>query len=523
MLEILLIILAALVLVLSSSLVYFLFGNRKLGQPKTDKVAGETQTITPDQEAVLNHAIVAEARAKAKEVLLEARDNALKAKEEAEEEVRKIKEETIETEKKLAMEKTRLETQEKEQLERTRTLKLAKEALDKKQEELDGIYQKQRDQLEKVAGLTKEEAQRILLEKLDRDLIEEKGKKIREMEEDIKKTADTTAKEILMDAMRYGSTEYVAEHTTSKIKLPEGEEIKGRIIGKEGRNIQYFEELTGVELDLDSAEGEVIVSSFDSIRREVAKVALERLIADGRIQPAKIEEVVEKTKKEIEQITYREGDNLCHMVGVYNLDKEIVQTLGKFKYRFSYGQNLVEHTLEVTKIGMAIAHELKVDLQTVKLGCLLHDIGKVISDEEGSHVQLGIDFLKKFNIDKKVMACIAEHHEDKPYSSVESSIVGLADHISGARPGSRSESYENYAKRMGGLEEAARSFDGVNKVYAISAGREVRVFVEPKRVDDSTCSLLAREIAKKIELEQNYPGTVKVTVIRETRYSETAK
>ena len=220
---------------------------------------------------------------------------------------------------------------------------------------------------------------------------------------------------------------------------------------------------------------------------------------------------------------YKEGDNLCHRVGVYNLPKDIIQMLGRFKYRFSYGQNLIEHTLEETRIGVAIAHELKTDVETVKLGCLLHDIGKVVSDEEGTHIQLGVDLLKKYNISQKVIDCVAEHHEDKPYSSVESAVVGLADHVSGARPGARSEDYESYVKRLKDLEAAAYSFDGVDKVYAISAGREVRVFVKPQIVDDASTALLAREIAKKIELEQTYPGVVKVVVIRETRISETAK
>ncbi|HSX39498.1 MAG TPA: HDIG domain-containing protein, partial [Candidatus Saccharimonadales bacterium] len=330
------------------------------------------------------------------------------------------------------------------------------------------------------------------------------------------------AQEILVDAMRFGATDYVVEYTTSRIKLPD-EDMKGRIIGKEGRNIQSFEEKSGVELDLDSTPGEIVVSCFDPVRREIAKISLERLIADGRIQPAKIEEIIDKTKQEIEHTMYKEGDNLCHRVGVYNLPPEVIQMLGRFKYRFSYGQNMIEHTLEETRIGVAIAQELHVDVEVVKLGCLLHDIGKIINDEEGTHVQLGVDYLKKHGISEKVVNCVAEHHEDRPFSSIESSVVALADHVSGARPGARSEDYESYVKRMKDLEDAANSFDGVEKAYAISAGREVRVFVRPTIVDDYSTALLAREIAKKIELEQTYPGVVKVTVIRETRVSETAK
>ena len=322
--------------------------------------------------------------------------------------------------------------------------------------------------------------------------------------------------------MRFGSTDYVVEYTTSKVKLPD-EEMKGRIIGKEGRNIRTLEELTGVEFDLDSTPGEILCSGFDPIRREIAKVSLERLIKDGRIQPARIEDTVNKTKGEIDHLIYKAGDDLCHRVGAYNVPKELVSMLGKFKYRFSYGQNMIEHTLEETKMGIAIAHELKIDVDTVRLGCLFHDIGKIVTEDEGSHIELGVDLLNKHNIPEAVVNCVAEHHEDKPFSSIESAVVNLVDHVSGARPGARGEDYESYIKRMKALEDAAKQFDGVERSYAISAGREVRVFVEPTKVDDESTEFLAREIAKKIELEQTYPGVVKVTVIRETRVTETAK
>ncbi len=483
--------------------------------------APQVQQVAPKID-VNQEAMVLEAKNKAREIILEAKDQAIKIKTEAEESIRKLREEETKLDKELIVRRSQLEQKEKENEAKLKTLKQAKEAIDKKQEEVDVLYKQQKEKLEQVSTLTRDEARKLIMEKFEKELVDEKGRKVKQMEEDLKKSADVKAQEILIDAMRFGATDYVVEYTTSKIKLPD-EDIKGRIIGKEGRNITTFEELTGVELDLDSSPGDVIVSSFDPVRREVARIALERLMTDGRIQPAKIEEVVEKTKAELDHIMYKEGDNLCHRVGVYNLPKDIIQMLGRFKYRFSYGQNLIEHTLEETRIGVAIAHELKVDVEVVKLGCLLHDIGKVITDEEGTHVQLGVDLLKKYNINPKVIDCVAEHHEDKPFSSVESAIVGLADHISGARPGARSEDYESYVKRLKDLEAAAYSFDGVDKVYAISAGREVRVYVNPKKVDDSTSSLLARDIAKKIELEQTYPGVVKVIVIREVRVSETAK
>jgi ribonuclease Y len=487
-------------------------------QPKTT-----VSTIpTAEDPSILRESIVQQAQIKAKEIIVEAKDQALKIKAEAEETAKKLQEEVLRTEKNLSIQKAQVEAKDKELEERTKTLRQAKEILEKRQADADEYIKQQKEQLEKVASLTREEARKLLLEKFDKELAEEKGKRIRQMEEDLKKNSEKMSQDILIDAMKFGATDIVVEHTTSKVKLPD-DEIKGRIIGKEGRNIQAFEEKTGVELDLDSAPGEVIVSSFDPVRREIAKISLERLMADGRIQPAKIEEIVEKTQKEVEHIMYKEGDNLCHRVGVYNLPKDLIQMLGRFKYRFSYGQNMIEHTLEETRIGVAIANELKADVETVKLGCLFHDIGKVVNDEEGTHVQLGVELLKKYNIAEGVINCVAEHHEDRPFSSIESAIVNLADHISGARPGARSEDYESYAKRMKDLEGAAMSFDGVEKSYAISAGREVRVFVKPERVDDASTALLAREIARKIELEQTYPGVVKVTVIRETRVSETAK
>jgi ribonuclease Y len=322
--------------------------------------------------------------------------------------------------------------------------------------------------------------------------------------------------------MRQGASDYVVEYTSSRIRLPD-EELKGRIIGKEGRNIKTFEEVTGVEVDLDSSPGDLVITCFDPVRREIAKISMEKLIADGRIQPAKIEEIVEKTKNEMDQVIFKEGSELCHKLGIFNIPREVIQTLGRFRYRYSYGQNMIEHVTEVVKIGVSIASELKADTEIVKLGCLFHDIGKVIMDKEGSHVDIGVEYLRKFKINDKIINCVAEHHEDRPFSSIESAIVALADHVSGARPGSRTEDFESYVKRMRNLEEAATSFDGVDHAFALSAGREVRVYVKPSQVDDYSTSFLAREIAKKIELEQTYPGVVKVVVIRETRQLATAK
>ncbi|HHH14157.1 MAG TPA: HD domain-containing protein, partial [candidate division WWE3 bacterium] len=326
---------------------------------------------------------------------------------------------------------------------------------------------------------------------------------------------------ILVDAMQHGATDYVAEYTVSNVYLP-SPEIKGKIIGKEGRNIRSFEEQTGVTLDLDESPDTVRISSFDAVRREIARVSLERLIKDGRIHPARIEEVVAKTRAEIEKIMFKEGEKLCHKVGVYNLPRDIIANLGKYKYRYSYGQNMIIHTLEETQIGVKIAKEIGADVNIVKLACLLHDIGKVFTDKEGSHIELGVEYLRKFNLPEAVITAVAEHHEDHP-STVEGAIVQIADNISGGRPGARYEDYEAYAKRLKALEDTALSFEGVEKAYAISAGRELRVIVNSDKTDDASAVKLANDIAEKIQKNHSYPGTVKVTVIREKRAVGVAK
>jgi len=472
--------------------------------------------------SIENTEVYLEAKQKAFELVLEAKNEALKVKNETDEYVRSKKNEVAEESAKLTAKTTIIESKTSEIEKKESEIKNLREQLDSKVKNYDELIHAEQEKLEKISKLTVEEAKKRLIETVDKELKEEYGKKIRTFEEELKKNSEQKAKEILVDAMRQGATDYVVEYTSSRIRL-QSDEIKGKIIGKEGRNIKTFEELTGVEVDLDSSPGDLLISCFDPVRREIAKISMEKLIADGRIQPAKIEEIVEKTKSEMDQIIYKEGSELCHRIGVFNIPKEIIQTLGRFRYRFSYGQNMIEHVTEVVKIGVSIASELKADVEIVKLGCLLHDIGKVIMDKEGSHVDIGVEYLRKFKINEKVINCVAEHHEDKPFSSIESTIVALADHVSGARPGSRTEDFESYVKRMRNLEEAATSFDGVDHAFALSAGREIRVYVKPTQVDDYSTSFLAREIAKKIELEQTYPGVVKVLVIRETRQQATAK
>ncbi len=405
--------------------------------------------------------------------------------------------------------------------ERERQISEKQKLVSDKLEQLEKIRKDLSLKLEKVSSVSRDEAQKILLENLNSELAGEISKKVKEAEEEIKITADEKAREILADAMRHGVTDYISEFTTSKVKLPD-EEMKGRIIGKEGRNVRTFEQATGVDVVMDDEIPDtLILSSFDPVRREIAKVSLERLMEDGRIQPQRIEEIVEKTKEDVNKLMRQAGEKLCHDVEVYNLPVELVDVIGRFKYRYSYGQNLILHTQEETQIGIALAKEIGADVNIVRLGCLLHDIGKVVTEgDEGTHVEKGVQLAKKFGLPEKVINCIAEHHEDKPFSSVESILVYISDAISGGRPGARHENVEDYIKRMGDIEKIATSFEGVEKAFAVQAGREVRVIVIPEKVPDDELPKLVHDIAERISKEVMVPGAVKITAIRETRYSE---
>ncbi len=373
--------------------------------------------------------------------------------------------------------------------------------------------------LEDVSHMSREEAKKQLLAEVQDELTSEIAKRIRNAEDRIKQEANEKAREILVDAMKHGATDYVAEYTLSSVTLP-NEEAKGRIIGKEGRNIRAFERASGVEIDLDEGN-EIRLSSFDPIRREIARRALEILIKDTRIQPSRIEEVVERVRSGMDDVLLEEGKKIVEAVGEYGLPTDLIRLIGKFRFRTSYGQNLAIHTIEETKIGMAIARELDADVEVVRLGGLLHDIGKVVTDNEGNHIQKGVEIAKRFGMPKKVVSIIAEHHEDRPFSSIESVIVWIADAISGSRPGARYEPHEDYVKRMKAIEEIASRFEGVVEAVAFQAGRDVRVIVNPEEVDDDKLTILARDIAKSLEKEANYAGQIKVTVLRETKASET--
>lgn len=375
------------------------------------------------------------------------------------------------------------------------------------------------EKLAKVSKMTQEEAKRALLDEVQKELTGEIAKKIRAAEEKIKEEAKEKAQEILLDAMKHGATQYTAEYTISSVTVP-NEDVKGRIIGAGGRNIRTFEKEAGVEIEIDETN-EIRLSSFDAIRREIARRALEILINDARIQPSRIEEVIRQVKSGMEDVLLEEGKKITHECGVYNLPVELMRMIGRYRFRTSYGQNLGIHTIEETKMGVAVAEEIGANVDVVRLGCLLHDIGKIVTDEEGNHVILGVNLLKKYGIPKEVVACVAEHHEDKPFSSNESVVVWIADAISGSRPGARYEPHEGYVKRMDKIEEISKGFEGVDVAYAFQAGRDVRVIVNPDEVDDDKLTVLAHDIARKLEKEAEYAGQIKVSVIREVRAIET--
>lgn len=388
------------------------------------------------------------------------------------------------------------------------------EKLEKEEEKLNKLKDDYTEKLEKVSGLSKEEAKKQLFEQIELREAKEAARIIKNKEEEAKLTGEKKAKEILVDAMRHGAVSYIAEYTVSTVRISD-EDIKGRIIGKEGRNIRAFEQATGVDVDLDE-EGIIRLSSFDQVRREIARRSLEKLIKDTRIQPFRIEELVKETKKEVDSVMLEEGQKLAHEVGVFNLSPEILSILGRFKFRTSYGQNLIVHTLEETKIAVHIASEIGANVDIVRLGCLFHDIGKVV-EGEGSHVKLGVELLKRFNIPEAVVNCVAEHHEDKPFSSIESVIVYIGDAISGARPGARYEDVEEYAKRLTDMEEIAKKYEGVEDAYAFEAGRELRVIINPGQLDDAQTLVTANKIRDEVSRSLAVPGEVKVTAIREFR------
>lgn len=459
----------------------------------------------------------------AREIIQDARDEAFRIKKAADEEARRIREESLEIEKRLAQ-KEESQDLKLDQLEKQEKLLASQlENITKKEKEIARVRNELIEKLQKSASLTREEAKKLILESLEDELKGETAKRIKEAEEAIREESTAKAKDILVNAMIAGATDWVAEYTVSTVRL-ESEEMKGRIIGKEGRNIRTFELATGVDVDLDSdIANEVRLSSFDPVRREIARIALEWLVKDARIQPTRIEQLVEKARELVISDMSEVGLKAAHELGLYNLSREAMDRLGRLKFRYSYGQNQLIASIETAQIAKKIAQEIGADVITCTTGGLFHDIGKTEMEKEGTHVQLGVEMAKKWGFPQAVTDCIAQHHEDEPFTSIESLVVHLADAVSGARPGARHEAVEDYIKRLGDIEKIAAGFSGVDKAYAIQAGREIRVIVKPDIIDDDGIVNLSHDIRQKLESELNYPGQITVTVIRETRAVDIAK
>lgn len=462
-------------------------------------------------------------KSQAREVVQDARDEAFRITKAAEEEARKLRQESIEIEKRIAQKEESLDTKISEIERQQKALDSALKSFTKREQELDKVRQELVAKLEKSSSLTAQEAKKLILENVEVGLKEEIAKRIKEAEEKIQLESKDKAREILVNAMIAGATDWVAEYTMTTIKL-ESEDMKGRIIGKEGRNIRTFELATGVDVELDSdVPNEVRLSSFDPVRREVARKALEELVKDARIQPTRIEQLVEKARHTVESDMSDAGSKAAQELGLYNLPKAALDQLGRLKFRYSYGQNQLIASIETSKIAKKIATELGANEIICATGGLFHDIGKTEMDKEGTHVQLGVELAKKWSFPQTIIDCIAQHHEDEPFTSIESIIVHLADSASGARPGARHEPVEEYIKRLTNIEEIASSFSGVDKAFAIQAGREVRVIVKPDIIDDAGIITLSHDIKERLENELSYPGQITVTVIREVRAIDIAK
>jgi ribonuclease Y len=477
--------------------------------------------------------VIDDAKNQEKEILLEAKAGALEITEQAKKTEQEFRNQIVRFEERIDRKEKELEVKSQAVEQKTQAVEERAELLKQSQEEIKELRAKQLANLEKIAAMTREEAGKVLLDNAEKTIKEEMIGLHRKLLNKAHEDADKDARVIIAQAIERVATEVTAETTTTTINIP-NEEMKGRIIGKEGRNIRAFEQLMGVEILIDDSPDTVVISGFNSIRRHIAKLTLEKLLSDGRIHPARIEEAYEKSKVEINEQIKQAGDQAVYELGITNFPPKLIHLVGRLMFRTSYGQNVLRHSTEMAKIGALMAQELGADVNIVKQGCLLHDIGKALDqDMEGTHVDIGMRIAEKFNLDKRVVNAIESHHHDTDVSessqqhqgpqSVEAMIVDACDGISGSRPGARKDSYENYVKRLTDLENIANSYEGVEKTYAIQGGREIRVFVRPEKIDDLACQKMARDIANRLEAELRYPGEIRVHVIRDYRIIEYAR
>lgn len=496
---------------------YKLYSNKKIEKNKSNAIK-----IIEDAYA--------EAKTIKKEAIIESKENAQKLKDEVEQEVRERRLEAVKLEERLNQREEYIEKKElavdkkSEQLdEEKKSVTELKDSLEQQKQEQENLKVQIVEELERVSKLSKQEAKDMLVANMKNDAQKEAAVIVKKIEDDAKEEGENKARWIIGQALQRCATDTTSEMTVSVVNLP-NDEMKGRIIGREGRNIRAIEAATGVELIVDDTPETITVSCFDPIRREVARLSLEKLISDGRIHPTRIEEIVDKMQKEVDKIIKQSGDEACNETGIFNMNPELVKVLGRLKYRTSYGQNVLKHSIETSIIAGLLASEMGANVKIAKRGGLLHDVGKALDHElEGSHVQIGVELARKYGESEAVVHCIEAHHFDVEFKTIEAVIVQVADAISSSRPGARRDSFENYIKRLTQLEEIANSFKGVEKSYAVQAGREVRIIVKPEQISDSEAMFMAKDIATKIENEMQYPGQIKVNVIRESRFTETAK
>ena len=458
-----------------------------------------------------------------REEIFKAKEEIIKDKEELDKEIKERRGEVQKQEARIIQKEENLERRSDNFEKKEKELEREYQVLEERKKDVEAVLEDQMKKLQEIAGLTEEEAKKYLLSEIDKQITAEKAVLIRDLEQKAKEQASKNAKEIIGYAIQKCAADHTSETTVSIVSLP-NDEIKGRIIGREGRNIKALETLTGIDLIIDDTPEAVIISGFDPLRREVAKIALEKLIEDGRIHPAKIEEMVEKAKEEVAATIKAEGERATLETGVNGLHPDIVNLLGKLKYRTSYGQNVLNHSIEVSNLARIMAEELGLDAKRARRAGLLHDIGKALDhDMEGTHIEIGVDVLKKFKENPLIINAVEAHHGDVEPQTLEAVLIQAADAISASRPGARRETLEAYIKRLQDLESIADSFDGVEKSFAIQAGREIRVIVKPEKINDDQMTIIARDIAKRVEDEMEYPGQIKVNIVRETRAIEYAK